>query len=165
MKTLGIDPGYGLCGFAIVEGNQQDLTLLDYGVIKTTPNTNFNFRIQEIAHDIEQLITTHTPQRIAVEDLFFVQNITTGLQVAEVRGVIRYIAMQHGHIIIEPKPMEVKQSFTGNGHATKADIKRMAALHFGLKDAPVVDDASDAIAIAYYGALLPQEMIDIHADL
>jgi len=150
MKILGVDPGYGLCGFAILTKEKGDMKLETFGVIKTKPNTNFADRLLEIANDFESILKKHKPEIVSIEDLFFVQNVTTGIQVAQVRGVLILLAHQHGAQIVEPKPIEIKQCFTGNGKAKKADMKKMAQLMFKLDKAPKLDDGVDAIAAAFY---------------
>jgi crossover junction endodeoxyribonuclease RuvC len=152
MKIIGIDPGFGLCGFAILEikKNKNNPKLINFGVIKTKPQTNFASRLLEIAEDFEHLLKKHQPQILSIEDLFFVQNVTTGMNVAHVRGVILFLAHKFGLKIVEPKPVEVKHSFTGNGKASKTEMKKMAQILFNLKKSPKTDDSADAIAVAYF---------------
>lgn len=153
MKILGIDPGFGLCGFAVIEKKKnKELDLQTFGVIKTKPQKNFANRLLEIAEDFESLLKQHEPDVLSMEDLFFVQNITTGLNVSHVRGVLLYLAHKSGLQILEPKPVEVKHCFTGNGKATKAEMKTMAQIIFQLEKSPRIDDSADAIAIAYFAA-------------
>lgn len=142
---LGIDPGYGLCGYAVLRSGP---TLVDYGVIKTEPGGTFGLRLKDIGEDFKSLLKTYKPDVVAIEDLFFVQNITTGLKVAAVRGVLQFIAAQHGVLVYEPRPTEIKAAFTGNGQAAKRDVQKMVELTFGHK--PKVDDAADAIAVAWW---------------
>lgn len=150
MKILGIDPGYGRCGYAILSGNQQKPQLESFGVIITKPQKVFAMRLQEIAEDFESLIEKFKPEVLAIEDLFFVKNVTTGLKVSQVRGMLIYIAHKNGLQITEPKPVEIKSCFTGNGKAEKNEMKKMAQIIFGLKNSPQIDDAADAIGAAYY---------------
>lgn len=154
MKTiiLGIDPGYGTCGFAVIQKEKNKLSLLDYGTITTQPQAYFPNRLEEIAQDIQYLLNEYKPKIVGIEDLFFAQNVTTGLQVAEVRGIISLLSHQAGAQIIEPKPVEVKNSFCGNGKASKRDMKKMAQITFSLDKKPKVDDAADAIAVAHFAA-------------
>ena len=147
---LGIDPGYGTCGFAVLKKNKSEIKLKTFGIIKTAPQSNFADRLHEIANDFESLLNKYKPNLVAIEDLFFVQNITTGIQVAEVRGVLLFLAKKFGCLLSEPKPVEVKNTFTGNGKASKSDMKKMAQLLFNLKKIPQIDDAADAIAVAFF---------------
>ncbi len=150
MKILGIDPGFGLCGFAVLAGENSEFKLENFGVISTKPQVLFSTRLMEIADDFQFLLNKYQPQIVAIEDLFFAKNVTTGLQVAQVRGVLIYLAKKFGCQVIEPKPSEVKSSFTGNGQAGKSEIKKMAKMIFNLEQTPQVDDAADAIAIAFF---------------
>ena len=146
---LGIDPGYERCGYAVIR-KAKTPEIIDLGVIKTSSGDPFPLRLQEIGEDITQLINKHKPEIVGLEDLFFVQNITTGLKVAEVRGVITYLTSQNNAVLIEPKPVEVKKFFTGNGKADKKEMLIMAEKQFDLPQTKIIDDAVDALAIAYY---------------
>ncbi len=152
MKILGIDPGFGLCGFAVLDNSPQlkNPELETFGVIETSAKKPFHDRLLEIAEDFENLLQKHQPEIVAIEDLFFVKNITTGLQVAQARGIIIFLAKKFGCQVLEPKPVEVKSCFTGNGKAKKSEMKKMAKIIFGLAQNPQIDDAADAIAVAYF---------------
>ncbi len=150
MIILGIDPGYERCGFAVLEKNKGKITLLNFGVIKTTARSDFASRQIEIAEDFEHLLDKYKPNILSIEDLFFVQNVTTGLKVAQVRGILIYLASKAGCQIVEPKPVEVKSSFCGNGKADKKEMQRMAQMTFNLEAQPKLDDAADAIACGFY---------------
>ncbi len=152
MKILGIDPGFERCGFALLEKNKQKISIENFGVIRTKSQTNFTDRLHEIGRDFIQILEKHKPEIIAIEDLFFAKNVTTGIKVAEVRGMILYLASEAGCIIYEPKPVEIKKTFTGNGQATKSEMYKMTQLLFSLKSSEkILDDAIDAIAIAFCG--------------
>ncbi len=150
MIILGIDPGYERCGFAVLHKNGADISLKTFGVIRTKAQKNFALRQQEIAEDFQHLLDTHKPNIVSIEDLFFVQNVTTGMKVAQVRGVLIYLATVAGARVVEPKPVEIKSSFCGNGKADKQEIKRMAQMMFGLESQPKLDDAADAIAAGFW---------------
>ncbi len=153
MTILGIDPGFGICGFAVLCANtKREIKLKTFGVIKTKSNSYFPDRLVEIADDFKKLLDKHQPDIVSIEDLFFVQNVTTGIKVAQVRGALIYLAREYGAEIVEPKPVEVKSVFTGNGKATKTDMKTMAQKLFGLKKSPQIDDSADAIGVAYYAS-------------
>lgn len=152
MIILGIDPGYGRCGYAVLQKHTRNLELLDYGTIKTEPVDYFPVRLEEIANDFVFLLKKYQPNILAIEDLFFAKNVTTGLRVSQVRGILMLLAHQHGLKVVEPKPVEIKNCFTGNGQASKSEMKRMAQIQFKLKSKPKLDDAADAIATAFYGA-------------
>lgn len=144
VMILGIDPGYERCGFAVLDDNSE---LVNFGVIKTKPK-DFSLRLQEIGQDFAQLLDKYQPTVLSIEDLFFVQNVTTGMKVSEVRGVLVYQAVEFGCQIVEPKPVEVKSSFTGDGKADKTAMAKIAQMQFGIDPGSTLDDAVDAIACA-----------------
>lgn len=144
MKVLGIDPGYAICGYAVLSGE----SLVSFGAIRTPAGLPFSERLREIGSDIEALLDRFQPDLVGLEGLHFVQNVTTGLQVAQVRGVILYLCAARGIRVLEPKPTAVKASFTGDGAADKQAVQRMARHTFGVE--PALDDAADAIAVAWW---------------
>ena len=148
MRILGIDPGYGITGFGIVEAQAGACRLLRCGAITTPPNTEFSWRLEVIYNDMRQLLETAKPDAVAIEELFFGQNVTTGINVAQSRGVILLAIRQAGVPIFEYKPMQVKQSVVGYGNATKHQVMDMTKRILRLEALPKPDDAADAIAIA-----------------
>jgi len=152
MIILGIDPGYERCGFAVLEKNGSKLNLKTFGVIKTSAKDDFMTRQQEIADDFSSLLMIHQPDILSIEDLFFVQNVTTGLKVAQIRGILTFLAHEQGCTVYEPKPVEVKKAFCGDGKADKKAMQKMAQMMFKLKQGPKIDDAADAIGVAYFAA-------------
>ena len=148
MRILGIDPGYGITGFGIVEAQAGACRLLRCGAITTPPNTEFSWRLEVIYNDMRQLLETAKPDAVAIEELFFGQNVTTGINVAQSRGVILLAIRQAGVPIFEYKPMQVKQSVVGYGNATKHQVMEMTKRILRLEALPKPDDAADAIAIA-----------------
>ena len=147
MRILGIDPGTGICGFGVIESKPRS-KLIDCGVISTPPHTALSERLFDIYNSLHEIIKTTKPNCMAIEKLFFMQNITTGIPVAEARGVIMLVAKQENLPIFEYSPNEVKKAMTGYGHADKKQMEEMVRLHLNLKEAPKPDDASDALAIA-----------------
>jgi crossover junction endodeoxyribonuclease RuvC len=154
MIIIGIDPGYERCGFAVLQQTGNQSKLLTFGTIKTKAQTNFLARQQEIAEDFSALLARYKPDKLSIEDLFFAKNVTTALKVAQVRGVLTHLAYDAGLAVVEPKPSEVKKFFCGDGSADKKAMQQMAQVTFNLKNSPKIDDAADAIAMAYYGALV-----------
>jgi len=154
MIIIGIDPGYERCGFAVISHENNKSTLLTFGIIKTAAKDDFLTRQSEIATDFEALIEKYKPNLLSIEDLFFAKNVTTGLKVAQVRGVLTHLAHSRGLAVLEPKPTEVKKFFCGDGHADKQAMQQMAQVTFNLQNSPKIDDAADAIAMAYWGALV-----------
>lgn len=148
MKILGIDPGYGITGFGLIEANRGQFQLLRCGAITTPPNTDFSWRLEIIYNDMAKLLRVTQPDVVAIEELFFGQNVTTGIGVAQSRGVILLAIRQAGLQVYSYKPMQVKQSLVGYGNATKHQMQDMTKRLLHLSAMPKPDDAADAIAIA-----------------
>ena len=148
MKILGIDPGYGITGFGLVEANRGQFQLLRCGAITTPPNTDFSWRLEVIYNDMVELLRVTQPDVVAIEELFFGQNVTTGIGVAQSRGVILLAIRQAGLEVYSYKPMQVKQSLVGYGNATKHQMQDMTKRLLHLNAMPKPDEAADAIAIA-----------------
>lgn len=149
---IGIDPGTTTVWYAIIEKNKS-LSLLDYGVIHTTPKIPISEKLLEIGYDIKNLIEKYSPDLVVVEKLYFASNVKTGISVAECRWVILYEAIKHSVDLLEFTPLQVKKAITGNGTANKKQVQIATKMLLGLKEIPKPDDAADAIAIAYMGAL------------
>ena len=148
MRILGIDPGYGITGFGIVDAQRNNFRLLQYGAITTPPGTDFPLRLQMIYTDMTELLQVAKPDCVAIEELFFGQNVTTGIGVAQSRGVILLAIHQAGLEVHAYKPAQVKQSLVGYGNATKRQMQDMTMRLLHLNSMPKPDDAADAIAIA-----------------
>ncbi len=148
MRILGIDPGVAIVGFGaidVVGGRQQ---LVQYGAINTEAGLPLATRLVQIGRDLEQLIELLQPDEIAIEELFFSKNITTGIAVAHGRGVILYTAEKLQIHIYEYTPMQVKQAVVGYGLAEKKQVMDMVRRLLKLKAVPRPDDAADALAVA-----------------
>ena len=148
MRVLGIDPGFALVGFGVVEENNGQLTALDYGVIATPKEESFSTRLGMIYKGMCDLIDTYKPDAIAIEELFFFKNQKTVIPVAEARGVIVLAGIQKLGNLYEYTPLQIKQALTGNGRAEKKQIQYMVTNILGLEKIPKPDDAADAVAVA-----------------
>lgn len=148
MRILGIDPGYGITGFGIIEAQRGQCQLIRCGAITTPPNTEFNWRLTVIYNDMVQLLDLAKPDAVAIEELFFGQNVTTGINVAQARGVILLAIAQAGIPVYQYKPMQVKQAVVGYGGASKHQVMDMTKRILHLDAVPKPDDAADAVAIA-----------------
>lgn len=148
MVILGIDPGVATIGFGVIEASRQGNTLIQYGTITTPPGIPLSNRLLQIFDDMEELIHTFHPDEMAVEELFFNTNITTGISVAHGRGVILLAAEKLGVPIYEYTPMQVKQAVVGFGKAEKKQVMLMTQRLLHMKQIPRPDDAADALAIA-----------------
>ena len=148
MRILGIDPGYGIIGFGLVQADRNQYSLLRCGAITTPAGMDFSARLEIIYEDMRQLLEVAKPDVVAIEELFFGQNVTTGIGVAQSRGVILLAIRQAGIEVFSYKPAQVKQSVVGYGNATKHQVQDMTKRLLRLEKMPKPDDAADAIAIA-----------------
>lgn len=158
MKVLGIDPGIGICGFGLAEvGVGSTAKALDYGVVKTTVDAPLPSRLKELYDSMVEVFNQTRPEVVAVEKLFFSKNVTTGIAVAEARGIVLLVAEQNGLPVYEYSPNQIKKCLTGYGSATKTQIEEMVRIHLGLKTKPKPDDAADALAVAITCGFLYRE--------
>ena len=148
MRILGIDPGYGITGFGLVDAQRGQFQLLRCGAITTPAGMDFSARLEIIYEDMRKLLEMAKPDVVAIEELFFGQNVTTGIGVAQSRGVILLAIRQAGLPVYQYKPMQVKQAVVGYGNATKHQVQDMTKRLLHLQAMPKPDDAADAIAIA-----------------
>ena len=148
MRILGIDPGYGITGFGLIEAQRGSTRLINCGAITTPAGMDFSARLEIIYEDMRQLLEKAKPDAVAIEELFFGQNVTTGIGVAQSRGVILLAIRQAGLEVTSYKPMQVKQAVVGYGNATKHQVQDMTRRLLQLEKMPKPDDAADAIAIA-----------------
>lgn len=148
MRILGIDPGTGILGFGIIDIRKNKKIIVDAGTITTKANLPDAERLLTIYKDLEGIIKIHKPDMMAVEKLFFAQNVTTAMSVSQARGVVLLLARQHNMEIHEFTPLQIKQALTGYGRATKAQMQEMVRVVLGLAQVPKPDDAADALACA-----------------
>ena len=148
MRILGIDPGYGITGFGVIDADRGNSTLISCGAITTPAGADFSARLSMIYEDMKSLLEKAKPDAVAIEELFFGQNVTTGIGVAQSRGVILLAIYQAGVPVYSYKPMQVKQAVVGYGNATKHQVQDMTKRLLHLEKMPKPDDAADAIAIA-----------------
>ena len=148
MIILGIDPGVATVGFGVIEAQRGRNRLIQYGTITTPAGMDFSARLEIIYEDMKQLLEVTKPDCVAIEELFFGQNVTTGIGVAQSRGVILLAIRQAGLEVTAYKPMQVKQSVVGYGNATKHQVMDMTKRLLHLNAPPKPDDAADAVAIA-----------------
>ena len=148
MIILGIDPGYAIVGYGVIEANCGNFKVLDYGVIRTPQSESISVRLCMIARDLKAILEKYNPDAVAIEELFFSANRKTGIMVAEARGVILLTCAEHCGNMYEYTPMQIKQAMTGYGGAEKQQIQQMVTLLLKLKSIPKPDDAADALAVA-----------------
>lgn len=148
MRIIGIDPGTGILGFGIIEVTKGKAQLVDAGVIRTPVHEDDAVRLQTIFDELTDIIVSTKPTQMSVEKLFFAQNVTTAMTVAQARGVVLLCGMQAGLAIFEYTPLQIKQAVTGYGRAEKKQIQEMVRVILQLKAIPKPDDAADALAAA-----------------
>lgn len=149
MRILGIDPGTGILGFGVVDIDATGkASMVDAGVIRTPVKETDSNRLSTIYDELHEIITDLKPQVMSVEKLFFAQNVTTAMSVAQARGVVLLCGKQHGMELFEYTPLQIKQALTGYGRADKKQIQEMVRVVLGLKEVPNPDDCADALAAA-----------------
>lgn len=148
MIILGIDPGYAIVGWGVLEYKNNHFKVLGYGAITTDASMDMYARFKSIHDDLNWIIETYKPDFMAIEELFFNSNRTTAINVAQARGVLLLSALNHGVRIFEYTPLQVKQAVAGYGRAEKQQVQQMVKLLLNLEKVPKPDDTADALAIA-----------------
>ena len=148
MRILGIDPGYALLGYGVIDTDGHTAAAVDYGVVETKSGSPFPERLQRLYDGVTQLVEMYQPDCAVFEELFFYHNITTAISVGAGRGVAILAAQQKGLPLYEYTSMEIKLAVTANGHADKSQVQHMVKLLLNLKTIPKPDDAADALAAA-----------------
>lgn len=151
MIILGIDPGIGRMGYAIINVNRGQAHVIECGCITTNPKEKEPARLLEIKNDLKSVIKKHKPEILCIESLFFAANAKTAMSVGQARGVALVTAAENNLDIIELTPLQVKIAITGYGRADKTQIQKMLLTLLKLKKIPKPDDAADALAIAWAG--------------
>ena len=148
MRILGIDPGYAIVGCGVIDYTRQRFETLEYGAITTTPDQLFPKRLQTIYEDYTTLLDRFHPEAVSIEKLYFGNNVTTGIDVAQARGLILLGAAQRNIPIFEYSPVQIKQAVVGYGNAEKHQVIYMTTKLLNLKSSPKPDDVADALAVA-----------------
>ena len=148
MRILGIDPGYAIVGWGVLRYEGGRFSPLAFGAVTTPAGMPFSRRLEVIYDGLEQILTKHRPDAIAVEKLYFQNNQKTAIDVAEARGVILLAAQKSGIPLFEYTPLQVKSAVTGYGKAEKPQVMEMTRRLLRLREVPKPDDTADALAIA-----------------
>ncbi len=148
MRVLGVDPGLATTGYAVLEARGDRIRVLEAGVIRTSPEDPLPERLRTIYEDARRLIRDHRPDVLAVEEVFFNQNVTTAMSVSQARGVVLLAGALSGLPCAPYTPLEVKRQITGYGRARKPQMQAMVQRLLRLNDRPKPDDAADALAVA-----------------
>lgn len=147
MVILGIDPGYAIIGYGVIDTNKDNM-VVDFGAITTPKDDSMPVRLEAIDASLKFLFEKYKPEVVAIEELFYFKNQKTVIQVAQARGVIILACQKYCGNIYEYTPLQIKQALTGNGRAEKAQIQYMVKAILGLNSIPKPDDAADALAVA-----------------
>ncbi|MCL2856918.1 MAG: crossover junction endodeoxyribonuclease RuvC [Oscillospiraceae bacterium] len=147
-RIIGIDPGYAIVGWGVVDYSGSRFKAVAYGAITTSPDLPFEQRLEEIYDQLGLLFERHAPEEMGIEKLYFTKNVTTGIDVAGARGVVLLRARKYGISIGEYTPMQVKQSVVGYGKAEKNQVMQMTKTMLALPALPKPDDVADALAVA-----------------
>lgn len=151
MVILGLDPGTGRLGYAVIESAGGAARCLACGCLETEPRRAPGARLRELRDAVRDLCDRFQPDQAIIERLYFSKNVQTAMGVAEARGMLLTLLADRGVPVLEVSPQEVKMGATGKGNAPKPQVQRMVAMLFGLEKPPQPDDAADALAIAYTG--------------
>lgn len=154
MRIIGIDPGTGILGFGVIDAERGVTKLVDAGVVTTPAHTPLPDRLEDIYTSLTEIIKDTKPTVMAIEKLFFAQNVTTAISVSHARGVAMLTGRQANLRIEEYTPLQIKQTLTGYGKADKKQVQEMVRLQLKLKDVPKPDDCADALAAAIMCAFL-----------
>ncbi len=155
MRIIGIDPGTGILGFGVIEVNARgNPKMITAGVITTPAHTPLEDRLIEIFDGLTEIIAETNPEVMSIEKLFFAQNVTTAISVSHARGVAMLTGKQAGLEIAEYTPLQIKQTLTGYGRASKKQMQEMVKLQLGLNNMPKPDDAADGLAAAITHSLM-----------
>ena len=160
MRILGIDPGYAIVGFGVIDYDGYNYSVVDYGVIETSKDEYMPVRLGIVYDGITELINKYKPDCMAIEELFYFKNQKTIVPVAEARGVTLLAGINNNANIFEYTPLQIKQALTGNGRAEKKQIQFMVTSILGLSSIPKPDDAADALAVAITHANFNQMLLN-----
>ena len=148
MRILGIDPGFAITGYSVIDYVGNKFKLVTSGAILTEAHTSFPLRLEKIYNELEELIKTYKPESMAIEELFFNNNAKTAINVAQARGVILVVAKLNNLPIYEYTPLQVKQAVVGYGRADKIQVQRMVKMILNEENLPKLDDTTDSMAMA-----------------
>ena len=148
MRILGIDPGYAITGFSIIDYEGNKFKLIESGAITTNAGVSFPLRLTKIFDDLNLIIDKFKPDAISVEELFFNNNAKTAINVAQARGVVLIVGCRRNIPTFEYTPLQIKQAVTGYGRADKMQVQRMVKAILNVEKLPKLDDTTDSMAAA-----------------
>jgi crossover junction endodeoxyribonuclease RuvC len=147
MRILGIDPGFAITGYSVIEYEGNKFKLLNSGAVTTKAGESFPKRLTKIYDELNLIIDQYQPDAIAVEELFFNQNTKTAINVAQARGVVLIIGCKRNIATYEYTPLQVKQAVAGYGRADKMQVQKMVKAILNVESIPKLDDITDSMAI------------------
>ena len=148
MRILGIDPGFAITGYSIIDYIGNKFKLITSGAILTDAKTSFPLRLEKIYYELKDIIENYKPDCMSIEELFFNNNAKTAINVAQARGVILMTARINKVDTYEYTPLQVKQAIVGYGRADKMQVQRMVKMILNTEELPKLDDITDSMAIA-----------------
>lgn len=148
MIILGIDPGTATTGYGLINCKGEEIEVLDFGSIKTSSDSETEYRLEEIHKDIKSLIDKYEPEALSIESVYFFQNAKSAIPVGQARGVAMLTAVENDLEVYEFTPLQIKMAMTGYGRAKKKQVQKMVKEHLGLEKVPKPNDAADALGAA-----------------
>lgn len=148
MRILGIDPGYAIVGWGVLDYIGNKFSVVDFGSIQTSADMDFNDRLLTIYDELDSIIKRTKPQFLSIEKIFYNSNAKTAINVSQARGVLLLCSIKNNLEIFEYTPLQVKQSVVGYGRAEKKQIQEMTKIILNLRQIPKPDDTADALAMA-----------------
>lgn len=148
MRILGIDPGFAITGFSIIDYIGNKFKLITSGAVETKAGTSFPLRLTTIYDELSLIINEYKPDNMAVEELFFNQNVKTAINVAQARGVVLVLGCKSDIPTFEYTPLQVKQAVCGYGRAEKKQVQKMVQTILNVSELPKLDDITDSMAVA-----------------
>ena len=148
MRILGIDPGFAITGYSIIDYIGNKFKLITSGAITTEANLAFPTRLTIIYNQLGEIINKYNPEVISVEELFFNQNIKTAINVAQARGIVLVVGCKNSIPTYEYTPLQIKQAVVGYGRAEKKQVQQMVKAILNVKEVPKLDDITDSMAAA-----------------
>ena len=148
MRILGIDPGFAITGYSIIDYQGNKFKLIDSGAVTTRAGESFPLRLTKIYDDLSMIIDEYKPDAISVEELFFINNVKTAINVAQARGVVLVVGCQKQIPTYEYTPLQIKQAVAGYGRADKIQVQKMVKAILNVEKLPKLDDTTDSMAAA-----------------
>ena len=148
MRVLGIDPGFAITGYSIIDYQGNKFKLIDSGAVTTKAGESFPLRLTKIYDDLSMIIDEYKPDAISVEELFFNNNVKTAINVAQARGVVLVVGCQKQIPTYEYTPLQIKQAVAGYGRADKIQVQKMVKAILNVEKLPKLDDTTDSMAAA-----------------